>query len=105
MSEAEHRSINLSRKIEEKDEPGRSPVVSSSPIYPMGVLDSQLNLLQRKKEQDTFPEFSDSSGPLFDMYREMAEEEDKKMAERWTKDADGIIIFVGPSLLLCHFTH
>ncbi|KAH9972305.1 hypothetical protein BGW80DRAFT_1173363, partial [Lactifluus volemus] len=25
----------------------------------------------------------------------MAEEEDKKMADRWTKDADGIIIFTG----------
>jgi hypothetical protein len=101
MSEqAEHRSVNCYREIEEKYELGRSPVVSyPSPISPTRVLDPQLNLLQRKKDQDPFPEFSDSSGPLFDMYCEMAEEEDKKMADRWTKDADGIIIFVRPHLL------
>ncbi|KAI0246406.1 hypothetical protein BJV78DRAFT_151749 [Lactifluus subvellereus] len=39
--------------------------------------------------------FDDSSGPLFFMYRKMAEEEDDKMAERWQKDADGILIFTG----------
>jgi len=36
----------------------------------------------------------DSSGPLFSMYSKIAEEEDDKMAERWQKDAEGIIIFV-----------
>jgi len=36
----------------------------------------------------------DSSGPLFTMYSKIAEEEDNKMAERWQKDAEGIIIFV-----------
>ncbi|KAI0253417.1 hypothetical protein BJV78DRAFT_1360235 [Lactifluus subvellereus] len=40
-------------------------------------------------------EFADSSGPLFNMYRDMAKEEDNKMAERWQKDADGILIFTG----------
>jgi hypothetical protein len=38
----------------------------------------------------------DSSEPLFVMYSKVAEDEDKKMAERWRKDADGIIIFVRP---------
>jgi len=38
----------------------------------------------------------DSSGPLFAMYSKYAEEEDKNMTEGWTKDADGIIIFVRP---------
>jgi Family of unknown function (DUF6535) len=28
------------------------------------------------------------------MYVKMAEEEDKKMTDRWQKDADGILIFV-----------
>jgi hypothetical protein len=28
------------------------------------------------------------------MYHRMTEEEDNKMAERWQKDAEGIIIFV-----------
>ena len=38
--------------------------------------------------------FVDSSGPIFSMYMEMAEEEDKKLAESWQADADGILIFV-----------
>jgi hypothetical protein len=36
----------------------------------------------------------DSSGPLFTMYTRLAVEEDNKMAERWQKDAEGILIFV-----------
>ncbi len=43
------------------------------------------------------PNFVDGSGPIFSMYSEMAEEEDKKMAEGWKADADGILIFVS-----CH---
>ncbi|KAH9952546.1 hypothetical protein BGW80DRAFT_618337 [Lactifluus volemus] len=39
--------------------------------------------------------FTDSSGPLFNMYIKMAEEEDNKVADRWQKDADGILIFTG----------
>ena len=38
--------------------------------------------------------FVDGSGPIFSMYLEMAAEEDKKMAEGWKADADGILIFV-----------
>ena len=38
--------------------------------------------------------FGDSSGPLFSIYSRAAEEEDNKMAERWQKDADGILFFV-----------
>ncbi|KAH9054789.1 hypothetical protein EDB87DRAFT_1834605 [Lactarius vividus] len=34
--------------------------------------------------------FVDGSGPIFSMYLEMASEEDKKMAEGWKADADGI---------------
>lgn len=36
----------------------------------------------------------DSSGFLFAMYSKLTQEEDTKMAERWQKDAEGIIIFV-----------
>jgi hypothetical protein len=39
--------------------------------------------------------FGDSSWPLFSIYSKNAEEEDIKMAERWQKDADGIILFTG----------
>ena len=38
--------------------------------------------------------FVDSSGPIFSMYLEMAEEEDRKLAESWKADAEGILIFV-----------
>jgi len=34
------------------------------------------------------------SGPLFAMYTRLAVGEDNKMAERWQKDAEGILIFV-----------
>ncbi|KAH9051063.1 hypothetical protein EDB87DRAFT_1104016 [Lactarius vividus] len=39
--------------------------------------------------------FVDGSGHIFSMYMEMATEEDKKMAENWKADADGILIFTG----------
>ena len=38
--------------------------------------------------------FVDSSGPIFSMYMDMADEEDKKMAESWKADAEGILVFV-----------
>ena len=38
--------------------------------------------------------FVDGSGPLFTMYLEMAGEEDKKVADSWKADADGILVFV-----------
>ncbi len=38
--------------------------------------------------------FVDGSGPIFSMYLEMVVEEDKKMAESWKADAEGILIFV-----------
>ena len=50
------------------------------------------------------PDFVDGSGPIFSMYLEMAVEEDKKMAENWQADADGILIFVRLYLLIWCFT-
>ncbi len=43
--------------------------------------------------------FADGSGPLFNMYLGMAEEEDKKMAESWKADADGSLVFM--NLMFC----
>ena len=43
--------------------------------------------------------FDDGSGPIFWTYLEMAAEEDKKMAESWKADADGILIFVRLSFI------
>jgi hypothetical protein len=40
----------------------------------------------------------DSSGPFFSVYSEAAKDEDNKRAESWQKDAEGIIIFVSPSV-------
>ena len=37
--------------------------------------------------------FSDGSGPLFNMYMKTAEEEDDKMADLWQNDAKTILIF------------
>jgi hypothetical protein len=48
---------------------------------------------QPQPSQDQ-PNFSDGSEPLFIMYVERAEKEDKELADRWQKDADGILIFV-----------
>ncbi len=39
---------------------------------------------------------TDGSGALFSMYLDRAEEEDRKVAERWKGDADGILVFVRP---------
>ncbi|KAH9987491.1 hypothetical protein BJV77DRAFT_789145 [Russula vinacea] len=41
------------------------------------------------------PNFGDSSGKLFSIYSNVAEDEDNKMVERWQKDADAILIFTG----------
>ena len=39
------------------------------------------------------------------MYLEMATEEDKKMAEDWKADVDGILIFVRRYYLILRFIH
>ena len=49
-------------------------------------------------------DFVDSSGPIFSMYMEMTEEEDKKMAESWKADAEGILVFVRLDILVPCFT-
>jgi hypothetical protein len=38
--------------------------------------------------------YTDGSGALFSMYLDRAEEEDRRVAERWKGDADGILVFV-----------
>ena len=47
--------------------------------------------------------FADGSGPIFSMYLDIATEEDKRMAENWKADADGILIFVRLYLLIWCF--
>ena len=70
----------------------------NSPTY---IVDHPRNQSVSTQNQQLQPSqgesnFGDSSGPLFSMYSKAAEEEDNKMADRWQKDADGILIFVSP---------
>ena len=51
---------------------------------------------QNEHEKERESNFLDGSGPFFTMYTEKAGEYDKKMAERWQADADGILVFVSP---------
>jgi hypothetical protein len=56
--------------------------------YPPGAAPAQ------QEVQPGESDFSDGSGSLFSMYLERAEEEDRKSAESWKGDADGILVFV-----------
>ncbi|KAN0140386.1 hypothetical protein V8E53_001595 [Lactarius tabidus] len=49
----------------------------------------------RNQEPRGISDHVDGSGPIFSLYLVMATEEDKKMAENWKDDADGILIFTG----------
>ncbi|KAH9020989.1 hypothetical protein EDB85DRAFT_2293622 [Lactarius pseudohatsudake] len=66
---------------------GSVPVVDADYQYPPHSAQNQ--------ELRGVSNFVDGSGPIFSMYMEMATEEDKKMAENWKADADGILIFTG----------
>ena len=48
----------------------------------------------QNQESKGISDHVDGSGPIFSLYLEMAAEEDKKMADNWKDDADGILIFV-----------
>jgi hypothetical protein len=69
----------------------------SSPCTAANHDDPQSSQNQSSQEQ---PNFSDASGPLFNMYLKMAEDKDSKMTDHWQKDADRILIFVGPHINL-----
>ena len=38
------------------------------------------------------------------MYSKLGEEEDNKMADRWQKEGEGVLIFVSPSVDILYFT-
>jgi hypothetical protein len=67
-----------------------------SPFSPATLLGKYQYPPQSARNQGSQGEsnFLDGSGPIFSMYLEMAEEEDKKMAESWKADADSILVFV-----------
>ena len=70
---------------------------------------SQTYIVDDRREQpqsvplEEKPNFGDSSGTFFSMYSRIAEEEDARMAERWKKDADGILVFVSSHIII-HIT-
>jgi len=65
------------------------------PISPTCPGDAYRDLDRSQSPPEAFTGgLGDRSGPLFSIYSEMASEEDKKLAERWQKDADGTLIFV-----------
>ena len=41
-------------------------------------------------------DLSDTSEPLFSLYSEMVEDGDNQFADRYQKDAEGILLFVSP---------
>src|ERR1700689_4696610 len=71
---------------------------TAAPPYPPPLAQAQAQAPQGVSD------FVDGSGPIFSMYLEMATEGDRKMAENWQKDADGILIFVRLHLLVGGFT-
>ena len=75
-------------------------------------LDDHPELPRLSKNQPSSPppkgesNFGDSSGPIFSMYSTITKEEDDQVAERWQKDADGVLIFVSRRVpYLCHWAH
>ena len=82
-------------------EGGNGPGMCYSSIWP--VLADFIMLITGGKHDDPQSTsdqstFGDSSGSLFSMYSKAAKDEDSKMVEGWQKDADGILIFVSPSV-------
>jgi hypothetical protein len=71
---------------------------------PLAMLGVPLSPVQERQERQ-HQQLADNLGPLFTMYWNMAEEEDKKMTECWQKDAKPIIIFVRISLLFSMLLH
>ena len=95
MSQPLHDTINVHNA---PFGPGTIPsrITLSSPFSPAAQIDEPQYPPQSAQNQPShgLSNFVDGSGPIFSMYMEMATEEDKKMAENWKADADGILIFV-----------
>lgn len=78
--------------------------------YPLGSIPTILTPLDVDPPQSTVEQESrgahrsfDGAGDIFSMYLEMVGEEDRKMAEGWKADAEGILIFVSFYLSALYF--
>jgi hypothetical protein len=74
-------------------------VLTGLPIGDDGQYPPQSARQNRASQPEGQSDFIDGSGPIFSMYMEMAEEEDKKLAKSWKADADSILVFVRLYLL------
>ena len=86
------------------------PILTSSPFSLATLVGNRHYPPQSAQNQASaqgVSHFIDGSGPIFAMYMEMAEEEDKKLAESWKADAEGILVFVRhyPLVLCFKLTH
>jgi hypothetical protein len=98
MPQAVHETINLGDFTEAR--PGIGTYTFDSPhgliltTCPDG--DPPRQEQAQRSQEESVPEFRDSSEPLFSMYLKLAEEDDKRIAEHWRADAGGILVFVSP---------
>jgi hypothetical protein len=76
-------------------------------LLPYSTLTNTIANYQHPPNVNEAPEgdsnFSDGSELLFSMYLERADEEDKKMAESWKGDAEGILLFVSAHVSSMHY--
>ncbi|KAN0140384.1 hypothetical protein V8E53_001593 [Lactarius tabidus] len=77
----------MSQHLHENIDVGNPVTNTGDPQYPPQSV--------RNQDSRGTSDFIDGSGHIFSMYLEMATEEDKKAAENWKDDADGILIFTG----------
>ncbi|KAI0246141.1 hypothetical protein BJV78DRAFT_1286710 [Lactifluus subvellereus] len=100
MSEAAHEAINAGAIYIRRGDLHKYVIVHSAlpPSTSCSLIAGHRNVPQSAQNptRQGQSNFSDGSGPLFNMYVKMAEEEDNKLADRWQKDADGILIFLNP---------
>ena len=86
-----YRATDLKREMD----PGRFPLVLS-PLGPSPCMIENQPAEQHQLEglNGQVPQ-ADKSGALFSMYLERADDDDNKVTERWKKECDAILIFVG----------
>ena len=73
-------------------------VVDNQPRQPQSVWNQESQPLPREER------YGDSSGQFFSVYTRIAKEKDDKMTQRWQKDADSMLVFVGPCVDI-HYPH
>jgi hypothetical protein len=107
MSQAPPENINMTEAYIGPDAGTSFQLSSPSPFSPAIPIGDDRQYPPRSARNQAWrgeSNFVDSSGPIFSMYMEMAEEEDKKMAESWKADAEGILVFVRLRLLVPYFS-